>query len=62
MTNINKNFVIGSDEECNRYKIKVCNVDLRKTLNRNLVLDIASKILGQIKEFERTSFTLKKLQ
>lgn len=61
---INKNFVIrsveecnrykikGSDEEDNRYKIKVCNVDLRKGLNRTSVLSIAKKILEQIEKFE----------
>ena len=52
MTNIDKNFVINSYEEGNRYKIKVCNVDLRKGLNRNLVSSIASKILGQIESLK----------
>ena len=52
MTNINKNFVINSDEECNKYKIKVCNVDLRKTLNRNLVSSIALEIWGQIESLK----------
>lgn len=50
--NIDKNFVINSDEEDNRYKIKVCNVDLRKRLNRTSVLSIALEILGQIESLK----------